>query len=92
MVPMRVPFVTIVLVVTPISIGVANPMTATSIIVGRMVFRLAPAYVTILVACHTNTMMAVHIAALISVRNGVCWIKDRTSQAYKDSEQHGFRS
>src|ERR1700736_6092883 len=74
-VPMWVPFVTIVLVVAPIPVGIAHPMPPTSIIVGRMVLGLTPAYVAILVAGHANTVMAVHIAAFKSARDGCGWIK-----------------
>ena len=91
-VPMRVPFVTIVLVVTPIPIGVAHPMPATSIIMGRMVFRLTPADVAISVACQTNAMMAIYIAAFISARDGGCGKKDCRSREYNDSNQHRFYS
>ena len=91
-IPMWVPFMAIVLVVTPIPIGVAHPVTATSIIMGRMIFRLTPAYVAVLVAGHTNAVVAIHIAAFIGMRDGVCWIKDRTSQACDNEEQRGFGS
>ena len=89
-VPMRVPLVAIVLVVTPIPIGIAHPMPATSIIVSRMIFRLTPADVAILVACHTNTVATIHITAFISVRDRGCWIKDRRSRACNDSGQQDF--
>ena len=92
MIPMRVPFVTIVLVVTPIPIGVAHPMPATSIIMGRMVLRLMPADVASSVACQTNAMMAIYIAAFISARDGGCGKKDRRSREYNDSDQQGFYS
>ena len=83
-VPMRVPFVTRVLVVTTISIGVAHPSPTTAVIVGLMVFRLTPAYVAILVACDANTVTAVQVAAFISVGDGSCWRKDCKSQGDSD--------
>ena len=85
-VPMRVPLVAIVLIVTPIPVGVAHQMPATSIIVSRMVFRLTPANVAILVACHTNTVATIHITAFISVRDRGRWVKNRRSRACNDSE------
>jgi hypothetical protein len=83
---------TIVLIVTPIPIGVAHPMPATSIIMGRMVVRLAPADVAVFVACQTDAMMTIYIAAFISVRDGACGKKDRRSREYDDSDQYGSKS
>ena len=91
-VPVRVPFVAIVLVVTSLAFRIAYPMTATSIIVGLVIFRLTPAYVTILVACHTYTVVAIHIAAFVGARDGGCWIDDPGSQEYDGSKKHGFES
>ena len=84
--------VTGVLVVTPIPIGIAYPMSTPAVIVRGMVLGLAPAYVAILVTIDPNTVIAVKIATFISVCDGGCWCKDRQSQGYPDSEQHGFRS
>jgi hypothetical protein len=89
---MRIPFVTIVLVVAHIPIGVAHPMPATSIIVSGMVFRLTPTYVAVSVARHTNTVMAIHITAFKGARGGGGWIEERRSQADNDGEHHGFGS
>lgn len=86
MVPVWVPFVAIILVVASLSFRIAYPMTATSIIVGLVIFGLTPAYVTILVACHTYTVVAIHIAAFVGVRDGGCWIEDPGTQEKDDSK------
>ena len=65
--PMRIPFPASVLVMTPVSIGVANP-TAWMTINGLLtMFRLVPTLVAIMVARDTDTMVAVGVTPLVGM-------------------------
>ena len=65
--PMRIPFPAGVLVMTPVPIGVANPTARMTINSLLAMFRLAPAFVAIMVACNTDTMVAVRVTALVGM-------------------------
>jgi hypothetical protein len=66
-VPVRVPLPTRVLIMTPIPTGFTHPTPWTAIDILPVVFRLAPAVVTVPVASYADAMVAIRIAAFKSV-------------------------
>jgi len=56
-----------VLKMTPVPIGIANPTTLTTINSVLAIFRLAPTSIPIVVAPNPHAMIAVRVAALVSV-------------------------
>jgi hypothetical protein len=83
--PMRIPFPASVLVMTPVSIGVANPtawMTINSLLA---MFRLAPTSVAIMVASDTDTMVAVRVTALVGMAKRYC---RECGQCYEPSRRN----
>jgi hypothetical protein len=70
--PMRIPFPASVLVMTPVPIGVANPTAWMNINSLPTMFRLAPTFVSIMVASDTDTMVAVRVTALVRMAKRYC--------------------
>lgn len=66
-VPVRVPFPAGVLKMTPIPIGVAYPTARMAINCFLAVFRLAPTFVSVVVAFDAHAMIAVRVAALVGM-------------------------
>ena len=83
--PMRIPFPAGVLVMTPVSIGVANPTAWMTINRLLTMFRLAPTIVAIMVASDTDTMVAVRVAALVGVAKRYC---RESGQCYESSHRN----
>jgi len=83
--PMRIPFPASVFVMTPVSIGVANP-TAWMTINGLLtMFRLAPTFVAIMVASDADTMVAVRVTALVGMAKRYC---RESGQCYEPSRRN----
>ena len=70
--PMRIPFLAGVLVMTAVPIGVANPAPRMAVNTVLTIFRLGPTFVAIVVTSNTDTMIAVGVAALVSMTKGQC--------------------
>ena len=66
-VPVRFPFSTRVLVMAAISIRVAYPPSIRSVYPLGMMFRLAPAFITVSVTGDADTMIPIRVAAFVSV-------------------------
>jgi hypothetical protein len=83
--PMRIPFPASVLVMTPVSIGVANPTAWMTINSPLTMFRLAPTIVAIMVASDTDTMVAVRVTALVGMAKRYC---RESGQCYEPSRRN----
>jgi hypothetical protein len=65
--PVAVPLPVGVFKMTPVPVGIANPMTLTAINCVLAIFRLAPTSVSVAIAANPHTMIAVLVAALVGM-------------------------
>ena len=63
----RLPFATVIYVVTAITVAVTNPMPGSAVDFVSTVFRLFPALIPIAVALDAHAMIAIGVASLIGV-------------------------
>ena len=64
-IPMGVPSVPAIDVMAPISVSIADPTSAISIVGRAVIFGLAPTLVPVAVARHTNAVITIAVAALV---------------------------